>query len=294
MEANLMVQLLPLALAVVMMGLGLELTIKDFTRVAQHPKAVIIALVCQLVVLTGLAFVITQVLNLSPLLAVGMMLLAASPGGATANLYSYLFRGDVALNITLTAINSILAAFTLPFIVNWASRYFLNSDEQLGLQFSKVIQVFAIVIVPVGIGMIIRHYAPNFAHRMDKPVRIFSVVLLIAVILGALLKDKANLMNYMLDVGIATSVFCILSLCVGYFVPRLFGISESQARASAFEIGIHNGTLALTIALSLMNNMTVAIPAAVYSIIMFFYAAIFGFIITRRKENSLDVPPAQP
>lgn len=294
MEANLMVQLLPLALAVVMMGLGLELTIKDFTRVAQHPKAVIIALVCQLVVLTGLAFVITQVLNLSPLLAVGMMLLAASPGGATANLYSYLFRGDVALNITLTAINSILAAFTLPFIVNWASRYFLNSDEQLGLQFSKVIQVFAIVIVPVGIGMIIRRYAPNFAHRMDKPVRIFSVVLLIAVILGALLKDKANLMNYMLDVGIATSIFCILSLCVGYFVPRLFGISESQARASAFEIGIHNGTLALTIALSLMNNMTVAIPAAVYSIIMFFYAAIFGFIITRRKENSLDVPPAQP
>lgn len=294
MEANLMVQLLPLALAVVMMGLGLELTIKDFTRVAQHPKAVIIALVCQLVVLTGLAFVITQVLNLSPLLAVGMMLLAASPGGATANLYSYLFRGDVALNITLTAINSILAAFTLPFIVNWASRYFLNSDEQLGLQFSKVIQVFAIVIVPVGIGMIIRRYAPNFAHRMDKPVRIFSVVLLIAVILGALLKDKANLMNYVLDVGIATSIFCILSLCVGYFVPRLFGISESQARASAFEIGIHNGTLALTIALSLMNNMTVAIPAAVYSIIMFFYAAIFGFIITRRRDNSLDVPPAQP
>jgi BASS family bile acid:Na+ symporter len=285
MESSMMVQLLPLALAVVMMGLGLELTLKDFARVARHPKAVMIALICQLVVLTGIAFVIIKVLNLSPLLAVGMMLLAASPGGATANLYSFLFRGDVALNITLTAINSILAAFSLPLIVNWASRYFLNSDEQLGLQFSKVLQVFAIVIVPVAIGMVIRHYAPKFAHRMDKPVRIFSVILLIVIILGALLKEKANLMGYMLEVGIATSLFCIISLCVGYFVPRLFGIAEAQARASAFEIGIHNGTLAITVALSLMNNMTVAIPAAVYSILMFIYAAIFGFIISRRKIN---------
>ncbi|XID74101.1 bile acid:sodium symporter family protein [Alkanindiges sp. WGS2144] len=285
MESGLMVQLLPLALAVVMMGLGLELSLKDFSRVAQHPKAVVIALICQLVILTGLAFVITQILNLSPLLALGMMLLAASPGGATANLYSFLFRGDVALNITLTAINSILAVFTLPLIVNWASRYFLNSDEQLGLQFSKVLQVFAIVILPVAIGMVVRKYAPVFARHMDKPVRVFSVVLLALIILGALLKEKANLMQYMLDVGIATSMFCILSLCVGYFVPRLFGISEAQARASAFEIGIHNGTLALTIALSLMNNMTVAIPAAIYSVIMFIFAAAFGFIISRNDAS---------
>lgn len=286
MESSIMVQLLPLALAVVMMGLGLELTLKDFARVAQHPKAVIIALICQLVVLTGIAFLIVKVLNLSPLLAVGMMLLAASPGGATANLYSFLFRGDVALNITLTAINSILAAFSLPFIVNWASRYFLNSDEQLGLQFSKVLQVFAIVIVPVAIGMVVRHYAPKFAHRMDKPVRVFSVILLLGIIFGALMQEKENLMSYVVDVGLATSLFCIISLCVGYFVPRMFGIAEAQARACAFEIGIHNGTLALTVALSLMNNMTVAIPAAVYSIIMFIFAAIFGFIISRGKINS--------
>lgn len=288
MESGIMVQLLPLALAVVMMGLGLELTLKDFARVAQHPKAVIIALICQLFILTGIAFIIIQLLNLSPLLAVGMMLLAASPGGATANLYSYLFRGDVALNITLTAINSILAAFSLPLIVNWASRYFLNSDEQLGLQFSKVLQVFAIVVAPVVIGMLVRHLAPKFAHRMDKPVRIFSVVLLLLIIVGAVLKEKDNVMDYVVDVGIATSLFCIISLCVGYFVPRLFGIAEAQARASAFEIGIHNGTLALTVALSLMNNMTVAIPAAVYSIIMFIYAAIFGFIISRGKLNKLE------
>lgn len=285
MEASILVQLLPFALALVMMGLGFELTLKDFARVAQHPKAVVIALFCQLVVLTGIAFIITKVLNLPPLLAVGMMLLAASPGGATANLYSFLFRGDVALNITLTAINSILAAFTLPLVVNWASRYFLNSNEQIGLQFSKVLQVFVIVIAPVAVGMLIRHYAVNFARRMDKPVRIFSVILLLIVVVGALLKEKNNLMGYVLDVGVATSLFCIISLTVGYFVPRWFGISEAQARASAFEVGIHNGTLALTIALSLMNNPTVAIPAAVYSILMFVYAVVFGLIITRVKPG---------
>lgn len=291
MESNIIVQLLPAALAIVMMGLGLELRISDFTRVAQHPKAVITALVCQLFILTGLAFLLTQLLDLPPLLAVGMMLLAASPGGVTANLYSFLFRGDVALNITLTAINSILAAFTLPLIVNWASRYFLNSDEQLSLQFSKVLQVFAIVIVPVAIGMVVRHYAPNFARRMDKPVRVFSVVLLALLILGALFQEKDHVIEYLVQVGTATSVFCILSLCVGYVVPRLLGIGEAQARANAFEIGIHNGTLALTIALSLMNNMTVAIPAAVYSMFMFIYAAIFGLIISKGKFNkTVPVP----
>jgi len=288
MEQISMVQLLPFALAVVMMGLGLELTLADFARVSKHPKAVAIALACQLLVMTTIAFVIIHLLDLPPLLAVGMMLLAASPGGATANLYSFLFRGDVALNITLTAVNSILAVFTLPIIVNLASQYFLQSDQQLGLQFAKAVQVFMIVLVPVALGMIIRRYTPDFAHKMNKPVRIFSVILLIAIILGALLKEKEHLFTWITQVGVATSLFCIASLCVGYFVPRWFKIPEAQARASAFEIGIHNGTLAMTIALSVMNNPTVAIPAAIYSILMFFYAAVFGLLITRKDAKKLS------
>ncbi len=288
MEQMSMVQLLPFALAVVMMGLGLELTLADFARVSKHPKAVAIALACQLLVMTTIAFVIIHLLDLPPLLAVGMMLLAASPGGATANLYSFLFRGDVALNITLTAVNSILAVFTLPIIVNLASQYFLQSDQQLGLQFAKAVQVFMIVLVPVALGMIIRRYTPDFAHKMNKPVRIFSVILLIAIILGALLKEKEHLFTWITQVGVATSLFCIASLCVGYFVPRWFKIPEAQARASAFEIGIHNGTLAMTIALSVMNNPTVAIPAAIYSILMFFYAAVFGLLITRKDAKKLS------
>ncbi len=283
MDTGLITLALPIALAIIMMGIGLELTLHDFKRVVKYPKAVMVALFCQLVILTVIAFVITQVLKLPPLLAIGMMLLAASPGGSTANLYSFLFKGDVALNITLTALNSIIAVVSLPFIVNWASQYFMPGSEQLSLQFSKVIQVFALVILPVSVGMIIRHFAPLFAKRMNKPVRIFSVLILALVIVGALFKEKAHLLDYIQDVGLAAAIFCILSLTIGYMVPRLLNIPVAQARASAFEIGIHNSTLAMTIALSIMANTTVAIPAAVYSIFMFIFAAIFGVIITRNK-----------
>ncbi len=283
MDTGLITLALPIALAIIMMGIGLELSLQDFKRVVKYPKAVFIALFCQLVILTAVAFIITQVLHLPPLLAIGMMLLAASPGGSTANLYSYLFKGDVALNISLTALNSIIAVVSLPFIVNLASQYFMPGSEQLSLQFSKIIQVFALVILPVGIGMIIRHFAPLFAKRMNKPVRIFSVIILVLVIIGALLKEKSHILDYIQDVGLATAIFCVASLSIGYMVPRLFNTPVAQARASAFEIGIHNSTLAMTIALSIMANTTVAVPAAVYSIFMFIFGAIFGFIITRVK-----------
>ena len=181
MDSGIITILLPLALAIIMVGLGLELTPKDFARVSKHPKAVLIALFCQLVVLVSIAFVICKVLALPPLLAVGLMLLAASPGGSTANLFSYLFKGDIALNITLTAINSIIAAFTLPFIANFAIQHFINDGQQISLQFSKIIQVFAIIIIPVCIGMLIRHYAPQFTEKLNKPLRIFAVIFLISI-----------------------------------------------------------------------------------------------------------------
>ena len=149
MDSGIITVMLPLALAIIMVGLGLELTPKDFARVTKHPKAVLVALFCQLVLLVGIAFLLCKILALPPLLAVGMMLLAASPGGSTANLFSYLFKGDLALNITLTAINSVIAALTLPIIVNFAIAHFLQADQSIGLQFSKILQVFGIIIVPV-------------------------------------------------------------------------------------------------------------------------------------------------
>lgn len=281
MDSGIITVLLPLALAFIMIGLGLELTPKDFARVTKHPKAVLIALFCQLVLLVGIAFLLCKLLALPPLLAVGLMLLAASPGGSTANLFSYLFKGDLALNITLTAINSVIAAITLPIIVNFSIMHFMQDGQQISLQFGKVLQVFGIIIIPVCIGMLIRHYAPKLTEKLNKPLRIFAVVFLILIIIGAIYSERENIATYLTQVGLATVLFCIFSLCIGYFVPRFFGINSAQSRACAFEIGIHNSTLAMTIALTVIANSAVAMPAAVYSIFMYIFAAIFGYLITR-------------
>ena len=285
MDSGIITIMLPLALAIIMIGLGLELTPKDFARVSKHPKAVIIALFCQLVLLVGIAFILCKILALPPLLAVGLMLLAASPGGSTANLFSYLFKGDIALNITLTAINSVIAALSLPLIVNFSIQYFMNDAQQISMQFSKILQVFAIILIPVAIGMTIRRYAPHFSEKLNTPLRIFSVVFLILIIIGAITKERAHIVEYITHVGLATIIFCICSLLIGYFVPRFVGINSAQARACAFEIGIHNSTLAMTIALTVINNTAVAMPAAVYSIFMYFFAAIFGMLISRLSKQ---------
>lgn len=161
---------LPIALAIIMFGLGLSLTVDDFRRVARTPKAVVVALVLQVLVLPAIAFGLVSAFDVDPLLAVGVMLLAASPGGTTANLFSHLFRGDVALNVTLTAINYVLAAVSIPVITNLAIDHF-DAEGELGLQLGKVVQVIAIVLVPVAIGMVVRSRDAGFAARADKPVR---------------------------------------------------------------------------------------------------------------------------
>ncbi|CAM2894498.1 bile acid:sodium symporter family protein [Acinetobacter celticus] len=281
MDSGIITVMLPLALAIIMIGLGLELTPKDFSRVTKHPKAVLIALFCQLVVLVSIAFVLCKIFALPPLLAVGLMLLAASPGGSTANLFSYLFKGDLALNITLTAINSVIAALTLPLIVNFSIMHFMQEGQQVSLQFSKILQVFGIIIIPVCIGMLIRHYAPVLTEKLNKPLRIFAVIFLILIIIGAIISERENIALYLAQVGAATALFCICSLTIGYFVPRLLGINSAQARACAFEIGIHNSTLAMTIALTVMSSSAVAMPAAVYSIFMYIFAAVFGLLINK-------------
>ncbi|MGR3977828.1 bile acid:sodium symporter family protein [Acinetobacter sp. 1207_04] len=285
MDSGIITIMLPLALSIIMIGLGLELTPKDFARVSKHPKAVLIALFCQLILLVSIAFMVCKILALPPLLSVGLMLLAASPGGSTANLFSYLFKGDIALNITLTAINSVIAAFTLPLIMNFSIQYFMNDGQQISLEFSKILQVFGIIIIPVCIGMLIRHYAPHFTEKLNKPLRIFAVVFLVLIIIGAIAKERTQIMQYLTQVGLATVIFCLCSLTIGYFVPRMLGINTAQARACAFEIGIHNSTLAMTIALTVMASSTIAMPAAVYSIFMYVFAALFGFALNRFTEQ---------
>jgi BASS family bile acid:Na+ symporter len=284
---------LPAALALVMLGLGLSLTVGDFARVGRHPKAVVIALVLQLLVLPAACFGLVLAFGLPPVLAVGLLLLAASPGGTTANLFSHLFRGDVALNITLTAVNSLIAVVTLPIITNLAIGFFDPPGAgSLGLQVGKTVQVFAIVLVPVAIGMLIRSRATTFAERMDKPVRIASAVVLALVIVGTILAEREKIAGYLADVGLPALLFCLASLTLGFAVPRALGVVRGQATASAFEIGVHNGTLAITIAISVLGSTELAVPAAVYSVIMFPAAAVFGWLITRRAAPDREVQAA--
>ncbi len=184
MESNyLTIVLLPLAIGIIMMGLGLSLTIDDFKRVAIYPKAVIIGLVCQMLILPIVCFLIVKGFALSPELAVGLMLLSAVPGGPTANIYSHLAKGDVALNVTLTAVNSVLALITLPFIVNFAIGYFMPESEQVvTMQLTKVIEVCVMVLIPVSIGMLMRSKFPTLTLKLHKPVKIMSMLFLALII----------------------------------------------------------------------------------------------------------------
>ncbi|CAB1212453.1 bile acid:sodium symporter family protein [Acinetobacter bouvetii] len=285
MDSGLFTFFLPVALAIMMTGLGLELTPKDFMRVGRYPKVIFLALFAQQIILVSVAFLICVVLKLTPLLAVGLMLLAASPGGPTANLFSYIYKGDVALNITLTAINSMICTFTLPFLVNLSILYFLGDHQKIGIPTTKITLVFLVIFIPVCLGMFIRSVAPHIALKLNKPMRFLSVAFLCFLFSLAIYKEQSNLIEYFAEIGIATALFCFISLFVGYLLPLLAGIPDRQARACTFEVGIHNTAIALTIALSVLSNTTIALPAGIYSILMYIFAVLFGYILTRRPVN---------
>lgn len=283
---------LPTALAVIMFGLGLGLAPTDFARVGRRPRAALIALACQLLALPVLAFALALLFRLPPAMAVGLMLLAASPGGTAANLYSHLFRGDVALNISLTAINSILAIASLPIVVNLAVAWFQPGDLSMGLRLTKTIEVFLVVLGPVALGMLTRRLAPAFAQAMDTPVRIVSAAFLALVIAAAAASNLATLKDQVAALAGVTVTFCLLSLAVGFVVPRLLRVEHDQAIASAFEVGLHNAALAIVVAQSVFQRPDMSLPAAVYGVLMFPLAALFGLLVTRTAPRKLAAAQA--
>ena len=278
---------LPVALGLVMFGLGLTLTADDFARVLKYPKAATVALTCQLVLLPAICYGLVVAFGLEGALAVGMMLLVASPGGITANLFSHLAGGDVALNITLTAINSLLSAFALPVVVALATWRFMGDQAAIGLQLGKFVQVLAIVLIPVGIGLWTRHRFGAWAVRMHQRVSIASAVVLALVILGAVAQAFDVLAANLGRLGGIALLLSMLSLTVGYVVPRLFRVSRRQSIASAMEIGIHNVTVAIIVAVSVIGNEVMAAPAAVYGVLMFVPAAVVAYLLSRRAEPIL-------
>ena len=282
---------LPLALAIIMFGLGLDLTIGDFRRVGRAPRAVGVALVCQILLLPAICFGLVVLFDLPALLGIGMMLLAASPGGTTANLFSHLFRGDVALNITLTAINTVIAVVTLPLITGLAIAWYDRQDD-VSMPLVEIVKVFALILLPVGIGMLVNARAPGFARRMDKPVRIGSAVILAVLVLGILLDQRENVGDYLADVGLITALFCAISLVVGYYVPQAVGVTGPQAIASSMEVGVHNATLAIFVAVEVLDEVEISVPAAVYSLVMFLFAALWGAWVSRQVGAREDVSVA--
>ncbi|NYZ62650.1 bile acid:sodium symporter family protein [Luteimonas deserti] len=288
MQASLLTTLLlPLALGVIMFGLGLGLGIADFRRIARYPRAVVTGLVLQIGVLPWAALGLALLFRLPPELAVGLMLLAASPGGATANIYSHLARGDVALNITLTAVNSLLCLVTLPLILNLALEFFLGAGQYVPPPVRKIVEVAVIIVLPVSLGMATRAWAPAFAARMEKPIRLLSVAVLVLLIVAAVAQAWSTLLGFLAAVGLACLLFNLLSMGVGYTAPRALRLPRRQAIAIAMEIGIHNGTLAIYIALNVLQNPLMSVPAAVYSLLMFFTAALFALWLNRRGADAV-------
>ncbi len=273
---------LPLALAIVMAGLGLHLGGEDFRRVWRMPRAMAVALAVQLLVLPPVAFLVGHGLGLPGELAVGLVLLAASPGGVTANLFSHLARGDVALNISLTAVNSLLALLTLPVWVALALRFFLGEEAQVPPPTRKVVEVAALVIVPVVLGMAVRHWKPAWADAAERPVRMLSSLVLGVVIVLAVVSEWDLLTRYLGVLGLACVAFNVVSLATGYGAATVARLDIPQATAIAFEIGIHNATLAIFIALEVLGRPAAAVAPALYSLSMYLTAALFAAWLLRR------------
>jgi bile acid:Na+ symporter, BASS family len=290
---TLLTVLLPATLGVVMLGLGLSLTVADFTRVFTAPRAVVVSLGCQLVVLPALCFGMVELVGLPPVLAVGMMILVASPGGTMANLFSHLARGDVALNVTLTAINSVVAVVTLPVVVGLSMNHFLGDEAGIGLQLDKLIQLFAVVLIPVAVGMWLNRAYPGFSQRMRGPVKKVSAIVLVVMLVGTIVQNRETIFGNMAEVGGAALALTVLSFTIGYWAPRLAGVNRPQSIASAMEVGVHNAVLAMTVAASVVGNMEMVIPSAVYGTLMFLPAGLVAFHFARKGPAASTVGTPQ-
>ncbi|MDM7461624.1 MAG: bile acid:sodium symporter family protein [bacterium] len=294
MESNLFTNIvLPLALAVIMLGLGLTLTRYDFLRVVIFPKAFLVGLMCQMALLPVMGFLVAKVFPMEPALAVGVMILALCPAGATANLITYLSRGDVALGVTLTAFNSLLVILTTPILINLSLAHFLGETTTIQLPVLRtVVQVGLIILVPVSIGMLIRARRPQLAFKAEHPVRILSTIFIAIAVLGAVLQDRENIGSHFQQVGVSMFALNVLTLLMGYSVARLFRLPLKQAITISIEGGIQNGTLAIFIASAILKQPTMSIPAAVYSLIMFATGAFMIYYFGRRAPEATAEPAA--
>ncbi len=276
------------SLFIIMLGMGLSLIPADFQRIFTRPKAIFTGLFNQLILLPLIGFALAFIIPVDPVVAVGIIILAACPGGSTSNLISHLAKGDTALSVSLTAASSLVTVLTIPFIVNLGLVTFIGEDTVVKLDIlPTIIQIFAIAVFPVIIGMLIRHFKMDFALRMARPVRIASAIVLALVIIGIVIKERDNMLRYFHEAGIIALALNVATMATGYFSARLMKLDFKQAISISIESGIQNGTMAITIATVLLANSQYAFAPAVYSLIMFGTAGVFiAWVLQKGKERS--------
>jgi BASS family bile acid:Na+ symporter len=274
----------PLALAFIMLGLGLGLSIKDFTRVIKTPKDFLIGIVCQLILLPIVAYIITIILRLPIEIALGLMIIAAAPGGVTSNVLTKFANGDVALSISLTAVGSLISIIYVPFIV-------FTSAEMLGVtNISKeitltgiAIKMALVVTVPVIIGMTIRSFAENFIKSKIKIINNATSLLFVIVFIAIYVEERANILNYLTQSGIAVLTLNITMMVLAFFIAKCCATGISQRKCIALECGLQNGTLAVFVATQLFDDVIYIAPTAAYALTMYMTGFIFIYIL--RKSN---------
>jgi len=274
----------PIALALIMLALGLGLTGQDFIRVVKQPKDFLVGLICQLILLPIIAFLLLKIFNLPLEIALGVMIIAAAPGGVTSNVLTKFANGDVALSISLTAIISLISIISVPFIV-FKSAELLEVTE-ISKEISMIgisMKMFLVVTLPVIIGMLIRKFATNFVMSKSQLIERISVFLFVIVFAAIWVEEWENIMGYIKQAGLITLVLNIVMMFIGYYVAKFLASGVSQRKSISLECGLQNGTLAVFVASQLFTEITYLIPTATYAIVMFLTSIIYVFIV--RKIN---------
>ena len=274
----------PIALALIMLALGLGLTSQDFLRVAKQPKDFLVGLICQLIILPIIAFLLLKIFNLPLEIALGVMIIAAAPGGVTSNVLTKFANGDVALSISLTAIISLISIISVPFIVFKSAELLEITEISKGISMIGIsTKMFLVVTLPVIIGMLIRKFATNFVMSKSQIIERISVLLFVIVFAAIWVEEWENIISYIKQAGLITLVLNIVMMFIGYYVAKFLASGVSQRKSISLECGLQNGTLAVFVASQLFDDIAFLIPTATYAIIMFITSIIFVFLV---KKNS--------
>ena len=274
--------ILPLSLAFIMFALGLGLSWNDFTRVAKQPRDFFVGALSQIIILPIVAFILVKLWPIAPELAIGVMIIAAAPGGATSNIITYFSKGDVALSISLTAIISLLCVLTIPFIIITSLNLLMGTNTTQEISLLEIAsKMFLIVTIPVLLGMLFKKFFENATSLFEPTAKKISAVLFVLVLIGAILSERDNIISYFSQAGLITLVLNILMMFIAFYLARFFGSGEAQKKSITIECGLQNGTLAIVVATSIFGGGVYLIPAATYSLIMFATSLIFVYFIRK-------------